>query len=140
MANEGNLKPIKQSNEEAMRNGSKGGIKSGKARRAKRDLRERFEIAFKILDKKALKNLKGTEERRIVKVVGTLGYKVLDIINSKKVKTETKLKAINTVWDRMYGKSKENIDHTTDGEKVEMIINIVDSKKEMERRKKERKR
>lgn len=38
MANEQNLRPIKQSNEEATENGRKGGIASGEARRQKRDL------------------------------------------------------------------------------------------------------
>lgn len=43
MANEHNLKPFtsEQSREEAVRNGQKGGIASGEARREKRDMRER---------------------------------------------------------------------------------------------------
>lgn len=43
MANEQNLKPFEKncrSNEEAVRNGSKGGINSGKARKRKADLRK----------------------------------------------------------------------------------------------------
>ena len=45
MANEQNLKPFTsdQSREEAARNGRKGGIASGKARRKKRLMREAFE-------------------------------------------------------------------------------------------------
>ncbi len=43
MANIKNLKPMKQSREEAMKNGAKGGIASGEARRRKRDLRLAFE-------------------------------------------------------------------------------------------------
>ena len=44
MANEQNLKPIQQSNEEATKNGRKGGIASGKARREKRTFREIAEM------------------------------------------------------------------------------------------------
>lgn len=44
MANEQNLKPIQQSSEEATKNGRKGGIASGKARREKRTFREIAEM------------------------------------------------------------------------------------------------
>lgn len=47
MANEQNLKPpftSDQSPEEASKNGRKGGIKSGEARRRKKEMRERLEI------------------------------------------------------------------------------------------------
>jgi hypothetical protein len=50
MANEQNLKPFEKncrSNEEAVRNGSKGGINSGKARRRKADLKK---MAQQVLD------------------------------------------------------------------------------------------
>ena len=47
MANEQNLKPICQSNEEATKNGRKGGINSGKARKRKADLRR---MAQEVLD------------------------------------------------------------------------------------------
>jgi hypothetical protein len=40
MANEENLRPIEQSHEEAVKNGQKGGIASGEARRKKRTLKE----------------------------------------------------------------------------------------------------
>lgn len=40
MANEQNLIPMKQTSEEAKKNGSLGGIKSGEARRQKRSIRE----------------------------------------------------------------------------------------------------
>jgi hypothetical protein len=47
MANEQNLKPICQSNKEATKNGRKGGINSGKARKRKADLRR---MAQEVLD------------------------------------------------------------------------------------------
>ena len=40
MANEQNLKPMKQTSEEATRNGRLGGIRSGEAKRQKRSIRE----------------------------------------------------------------------------------------------------
>ena len=43
MANEQNLIPMKQSKEEAMKNGRKGGIASGEARRRKRDIKAALE-------------------------------------------------------------------------------------------------
>ena len=46
MANEQNLKPFtsEQSHEEAVKNGRKGGIESGKSRRRTKEMRERLEI------------------------------------------------------------------------------------------------
>ena len=57
MANEQNLKPFtsEQSREEAVKNGSKGGIASGEARRRKRDLR----LALEMLLEKEYTDKKG---------------------------------------------------------------------------------
>jgi hypothetical protein len=44
MANEQNLRPIKQSHEEAVKNGQKGGIKSGESRRKRKLLKEHLEV------------------------------------------------------------------------------------------------
>lgn len=43
MANEQNLRPIELTHEEAVKNGRKGGVASGEARRKKRLMREAFE-------------------------------------------------------------------------------------------------
>lgn len=50
MANEQNLKPFtsEQSREEAVKNGKKGGLASGKARREKRALRERAKLIMEL--------------------------------------------------------------------------------------------
>ena len=44
--NEQNLRPLSQSHEEAVRNGRKGGIASGEARRERAKLRELLEVAL----------------------------------------------------------------------------------------------
>ena len=50
MANESNLKPFtsEQSHEEAVKNGSKGGINSGKARRERKAMREQLEMLLNL--------------------------------------------------------------------------------------------
>lgn len=63
MANEQNLKPIKHlSTEEAKKRGSKGGKKSGEARRKKRDMKEQMRLLLSLpvtdaKNKAALKKL-----------------------------------------------------------------------------------
>lgn len=59
MANEQNLKPIQQSNEEATKNGRKGGIASGKVRREKRTFRELAEtLGAMLANEHTRKNVK----------------------------------------------------------------------------------
>lgn len=64
MANEQNLKPFtsEQSREEAVKNGSKGGVASGEARRRKRDLRRALEMLLeKDFTDKSGNEISGTE-------------------------------------------------------------------------------
>ena len=51
MANEQNLRPIKLTHEEAMKNGAKGGKASGKARRERRSMRETAEYLLNLPQK-----------------------------------------------------------------------------------------
>lgn len=64
MANEKNLRPFTsdQSHEEAVKNGKNGGIASGEARRAKKNLREAMQILMEAdLTDKSGKTMTGTE-------------------------------------------------------------------------------
>ena len=64
MANEQNLKPFtsEQSREEAAKNGKKGGVASGKARRDKKNLRQALEMLLeKDFKDKAGNSMTGTE-------------------------------------------------------------------------------
>lgn len=64
MANEKNLRPFtsEQSHEEAVKNGKNGGIASGEARRAKKNLREAMQILMEAdLTDKSGKTMTGTE-------------------------------------------------------------------------------
>lgn len=62
MANEQNLRPIELTHEEAVKNGRKGGVASGEARKKKRLMREAFEelLAREYHDASG-KTLDGTE-------------------------------------------------------------------------------
>lgn len=70
MANEQNLVPFTsdQSREEAMKNGKKGGIASGEARRARKTLRAELELLLEsyAVDKKTGKPSKHTVQEAIV--------------------------------------------------------------------------
>ena len=63
MANRENLKPFtsEQSHDEAVKNGQKGGIKSGEARRERKKIKEYLEIALA----SAIKDKQGNEYTRL---------------------------------------------------------------------------
>ena len=74
MANESNLKPFtsEQSHDEAVKNGSKGGKNSGKARRERKAMREQLELLLTM----PVKN-----EKLKTQISKQLGIKNVDINN-----------------------------------------------------------
>lgn len=48
---------------------------------------------------------------------------VLKALRAKAIKGD--IRAIQELLDRAYGKSKQQIDHTTDGEKINQVINVL---------------
>jgi hypothetical protein len=74
MANKKNLKPFtsEQSHEEAVKNGRKGGIESGKSRRRTKEMRERLDILLSMpltggesVEIEQMKNFKGVEKKNV---------------------------------------------------------------------------
>lgn len=85
MANEQNLRPIKLSHEEAVKNGKKGGIKSAESRRAIKTFKQAFEEQ---LDDNKIKEL-------------------IDAMYKRATNGDTK--AFELIRDTMGQKPKENI-------------------------------
>jgi hypothetical protein len=113
MANNQNLKPPinKRPTSEARKISRKGGIKSGEVRREKKKLREQLEIAIDILTRQQLKKGKLTKEQiELIKATDINIYDLITIANNPKVKPETRLRAKETIFDRLYGKPKQEIE------------------------------
>lgn len=86
---------------------SNGGIKSGIARREKRDLKRCLEIGIEFLTKKSsdeLKNAGDNKQAEIVAKIGVAAYSMLKIAVSKKASEQTKLNAWESICDRIEGK------------------------------------
>ena len=104
--NDANLKKIRTS-EEAKRIGSLGGIKSGEARREKRDLKKCFEIGLEALTAKVSKELYKSgdkDQSQLVNAIGVGAYSMLKIALDKKVSPQTRAKAWDSIFDRVEGK------------------------------------
>jgi len=83
-----------------------GGKKSGEARRAKRDLKERLKLGLEIFTEmkaKALKAEGDIEKANVVKELGIETFILLNIANSS-LDEKSKLSAVNAIMDRTEGK------------------------------------
>ena len=112
----------KRSKEEVKRIASNGGIKSGEARRHKRDLKERFKLGLEIFTELKVRELKlnGNEEAaKIVKEIGLETFTFLDILQDEKNSPQIKLQAVNDILDRIEGKAtqKSVIDASVNAER-----------------------
>ena len=112
----------KRSKEEVKNIASKGGIKSGKVRRRKKELKERFKLGLEIFTELKARELKlnGNEEAaKIVKEIGLETFTFLDILQDEKNSPQIKLQAINDILDRVEGKAtqKSVIDASVNGER-----------------------
>lgn len=112
----------KRSKEEVKRISSNGGIKSGVARKKKKELKERFKLGLEIFTELKARELKlnGNEEAaKIVKEIGLETFTFLDILQDEKNSPQIKLQAINDILDRVEGKAtqKSVIDASVNGER-----------------------
>lgn len=112
----------KRSKDEVKRIASNGGIKSGKSRREKRQLKERFKLGLEIFTELKARELKkdGKEEAaKIVKEIGLETFTFLDILQDEKSSPQIKLQAINDILDRTDGKAtqKSVIDASVNAER-----------------------
>ena len=121
MANEQNLKPISQSNEEAMRNGQKGGINSGKARRQKKGIREAMQA---LLDSSYNITDKNTGEVRVLTGEEAIALSIMQEAMNKKSKNWPK--AVQFAL-QLAGEDKSKVEK----ELIEANVKILNAKADM---------
>jgi hypothetical protein len=123
MANEENLKPPfnELSKEERTEIARKGAKATNKKRREKKALKERLELMLEIVKDKQKKDLP-PEIQEELDGVGADVYAIMQILFSKKTKTETKLNALDRVWDRIHGKAKQEIKTNNTTKTVEINL------------------
>ena len=112
----------KRTKEEVKAIARRGGIKSGVARKKKKELKERFKLGLEIFTELKARELKlnGNEEAaKIVKEIGLETFTFLDILQDEKNSPQIKLQAINDILDRVEGKAtqKSVIDASVNGER-----------------------
>jgi hypothetical protein len=116
MANEQNLLTPEERNltsEEASEMGKKGAQASIISRRNKRDLKARYNLALDLLTQKLSKQAleKGKLDLAAeISEVGAEVFKTIEIVISKKVKAETRLRALESIQDRVAGKPTQYIE------------------------------
>ena len=125
MANDQNLIPVTmRSQEDAKRISQLGGEATKSVRKNKKDLKEKIEAALEILKSQTMKKMTNAEQKKILGESDILVYKTLEILGSNLTKRETKLKAVDMLLDRMYGKPKQETDITSNGESIQPQIII----------------
>ncbi len=125
MANKENLTPFtsEQSREEAVKNGAKGGIKSGEVRRARRDIRKALEALLeKDYQDKSGNVMSGTEAialKQMEKAMkgDTRAFEIIrDTIGQKPIErvqvTEIDQADIDEVEAMVLGAEEENVDES----------------------------
>ena len=121
MANEQNLKPMSQSKEEAMKNGQKGGINSGKARRQKRGIREAMQA---LLDSSYNITDKSTGEVRVLTGEEAIALSIMQEAMNKKSKNWAK--AVQYAL-QLTGEDKSKVEK----ELIEANVKILNAKADM---------
>ena len=116
MANEENLKPqSKRTKKEQREIAKKGGIKSGKVRKQKKQVKD--------LLKSLLSTKANTQDiKKIQAIFPDIEAKTIeDILNLAMIKEGVKgnVQAYNAVYDRIEGKPQQKTDITTQGEKID---------------------
>ena len=122
----------KRTKEEVKAIASRGGIKSGVARKKKKELKERFKLGLEIFTELKARELKlnGNEEAaKIVKEIGLETFTFLDILQDEKNSPQIKLQAINDILDRVEGKATQksvidasvNVERELSPKEIELI-------------------
>ncbi len=105
-----NLIPFsKRSKSEARKFGKIGGIQSGKVRRERRSIKEQLEIALEITTNHLIANSENEEEKQLLKKAGVDGFVLMQILNSKESSPDTKLSALDKLWNRVHGRPRQEI-------------------------------
>ena len=113
-----------QNREEAAKNGKKGGIASGKARREKKALRETMQelLTMRLKDKKLLEELAALG-------FTAKGITMQDAISAAMIKQAVKgnVKAYNAIKDTLYTKNENELEETTEGGGATVNIILADT-------------
>lgn len=115
-----NLKRITK--KEAKEKGKIGGIKSGIVRKENKDFGINLKIAIKQMQKVIAEQAIKKNDKQMAKdlnEVGLLAYQLVRIFGSKAIKAETRLKAIDMIANRIYGKVAEQPEEVEDDEITE---------------------
>lgn len=98
------------STERARELGKQGGVASAKAYKEKKEIKTQLQIAVDLFTKKLSDNALKEGKKELaeeIKAINAINFKLLELINTKNVKPETKLKALTEILDRTEGKPKQ---------------------------------
>jgi hypothetical protein len=124
MAQKDLIPTTQRSKDEAKELGRLGGINSGKARKRKKELKERIILAFEIYTKKLKECAKTKEDRKTIDQMGADVFQIMSIAYDSKTRKETRLKALDMLWDRTVGKPTQQIDQTIVDRTIQQPIYI----------------
>jgi len=120
----------------------KGGIKSGIARRKKRELKEKLLLGLEVYTKLKANQLKkngNNEQALILNEIGLVAYELLNILSNDKNIPQVKMQAINDILDRTEGKpTQKNVIDANIGDNKELSpkeIILIDRKIKKEAKK-----
>jgi len=103
----------------------KAGTASGKARKEKKELKEKLEIALDLINISVLKKTKDKESANILTETDILVLKLFKIVANRKQKSETVLKAIGMIWERLYGAPKQTIENKNQNFNIDIDLETV---------------
>ncbi len=135
-----NLIPTsKRTKDEQREIAKKGGIKSGEIRREKKRLKQRLEMVLELMKDELIGSVKksGKSKQEIdnitkqIEEMGADGYQLAKIAFSNKVKAETRLRALESIWDRTEGKPSQDLKLSTPKDSsLDVTLTVIKPKDE----------
>lgn len=117
------IKPKRdQTAEERRESARRAGIASGKARREKRKAEDKFRFAIEYFTKKLSKEARLNDNLELAEYIKETGAEVFETVQiafDKENRSETRLKALDMINDRVHGKVKERAPEEEDEEITE---------------------
>jgi hypothetical protein len=108
-----NLKPQSQRTKAEQRQVARqGGIASGKARKEKKELKDRIKLAFEIAAAQAAK--KHPEQAKELKEIGFDVFVLKQMVENPDASDDLRLKTMAQLWDRAYGKPQQPVEMSGD--------------------------
>jgi hypothetical protein len=116
------------STERARELGRKGGTAFGQKHKERKALKERLELALDIYTEKLKQTALAEGKAELAKEIDAMGaipFKLLDIMTSKTIKAETRLRAMAEIMDRTDGKAIQKNEITgKDGEVLKIRLDF----------------